>query len=255
MPCQTPVQHTIAAGDSLYRLAITYHTTAQSILRENPHITPYNLRIGQQIAICPGPTYPVPAPYEGPPQSPGSDGGITQAEMALSNDMRRLWQEHVMWTRMLILTMADKLGGEDTATKRLLENPGDLGRVFGRYFGGAAGKAVSDLLTEHLVVGKELIKATVDKNTMAAADANRRWYQNADAIAKAMASLSSHYDQQELQSMLYRHLDLTKQEVGMRLAQNYPADADVYDMISQQANEMADYFTNGIVKQFPRQFQ
>jgi len=45
------IEYTIRAGDTLYRIAQTYNVTVDSILRANPGINPYSLRIGQRICI------------------------------------------------------------------------------------------------------------------------------------------------------------------------------------------------------------
>lgn len=253
MPCQNSVIHILEPDDSLYKLSRIYQTTVQSILHENPGISPYNLRIGHSLTICPGPGY---VPFGGDPNTnPARQTGEMDPNSArkpyvmLSNEMRRLWQEHMLWTRMLILTMVDGLGGEDVATKRLLQNPGDLGRLFGRYFGEQTGNKIENLVADHLKIGKSLIQASIDKNTATAADLDRRWYENADAMANAFAMSSPYYDRQTLQKMLYHHLGLTKQEVELRLAKNYQSDADNYQAIEQQAYNMADYFTQGIAQQ------
>ena len=55
--------YTIKAGDTLYKLAITYNTTVEAIMAINPGINPNNLQIGQVICIPqttpPPPTCPV----------------------------------------------------------------------------------------------------------------------------------------------------------------------------------------------------
>ena len=50
--------------------------------------------------------------------------------------------------------------------------------------------------------------------------------------------------------MLYTHLDLTKNEVSLRLQGKYAEDVANFDRIEMEALEMADYFTMGIVYQF-----
>ena len=47
-----------------------------------------------------------------------------------------------------------------------------------------------------------------------------------------------------------RDLELTTQEVAMRLAGDYKADIEAFDSVEQEALMMADYFTTGIIKQF-----
>lgn len=43
--------HTIRAGDTLYMLARQYKITLDALMRANPSLDPYNLRIGMQICI------------------------------------------------------------------------------------------------------------------------------------------------------------------------------------------------------------
>ena len=51
--------YTIKSGDTIYKLAITYHTTVEAIMRVNPGINPDNLQIGEVICI-PGGIVPPP---------------------------------------------------------------------------------------------------------------------------------------------------------------------------------------------------
>lgn len=48
---QGTMSYTIRSGDTLYLLANRYNTTVEAIMRANPGIDPYNLRIGQVICI------------------------------------------------------------------------------------------------------------------------------------------------------------------------------------------------------------
>ncbi len=45
------ILYTIKAGDTYYKLSITYGVSVSSIIAANPGVDPYNLRIGQQIKI------------------------------------------------------------------------------------------------------------------------------------------------------------------------------------------------------------
>ncbi len=48
-----PILYTIRPGDTLYKLAMQYGTTVQSIIDSNMALNPYSLRVGQQIYIYP----------------------------------------------------------------------------------------------------------------------------------------------------------------------------------------------------------
>ncbi|MDR3207355.1 MAG: LysM peptidoglycan-binding domain-containing protein [Oscillospiraceae bacterium] len=246
MTTQPKLSHVIVPGDSLYKLARTYQTTVPSLLAENPDAAPYNLRIGQRVTVCPGPAYgggaALPMPLSAPPT----------AANALSDEMRRLWQEHVMWTRMLILTIVDGLGGEDAVTQRLTQNPADLGALFAQYYGKPAGDQVARLIAEHLDIGKALFTDAAAQKAAETAEDKRRWYENASEMAQGFKAIEPLYDERDLEAMLYRHLDLTIRELAARQAKNYPLDVQTYDDIAAEAYEMADFFTDGIARRAAR---
>nr|WP_227019136.1 LysM peptidoglycan-binding domain-containing protein [Sinanaerobacter chloroacetimidivorans] len=49
--CPNGMIHTIVAGDTLYALARHHNITLDSIIKANPNLDPYNLRIGMKICI------------------------------------------------------------------------------------------------------------------------------------------------------------------------------------------------------------
>ena len=50
------------------------------------------------------------------------------------------------------------------------------------------------------------------------------------------------------------HLELVKQLVSNRFAANYQREADTFDKARDQIIMMADYFSNGIIEQYPKRF-
>lgn len=248
MVCQNQLSHIIQPGDSLYKIANDYQMTIQEILALNPTLQPYNLQIGAEIIICPGESgMPRPKPV------PDSHMGEMH-RMSLHDDMRLAWEQHVYWTRHVMISIIENLSDQDATVARLMKNPKDIADIYARYYPNAVAKTIEDLLTEHLDIGGKLITALRDGNSVEAAMLNTQWYANADKMAEAFSKINPYYNKDELTKMLYRHLDLTKEEVSMRLAKNYPADIKAFKQIEQEALEMADYFTSGIMKQYPEKF-
>lgn len=175
-------------------------------------------------------------------------------KIELTNDMRSVWEQHIWWTRMVILGITDGLGGLDESTKRLLENPSDMARIFGRFYPPQIQSAIERLITAHLTIGAEVVKAASSKDTAAFNDANARWYKNADDIARAFSGINPYFNEGEIKKMFYDHLDMTTKEAQMRIDKNYAADIMVFDNIQKQALQMADYFAQGIMRQFPDRF-
>lgn len=179
---------------------------------------------------------------------------ITINQLNLMNRMNTLWEQHVFWTRLLIISILNDLGNLEETQNRLLKNPIYIGMLFGRFYGPNVQNIITELLTEHLVVGAQLITTYKNNITEDITRLDKQWYENADKMAKAFASINPHYDENVIRMMLYSHLDLTKKEVALNLEGKFAEDIENFNMIEKQALEMAQYFSMGIVKQFGRMF-
>ena len=230
-----PILYTIKPGDTLYNLAMQYGTTVQQLINTNLALDPYNLRVGQQIYIYP-------------------NYCISLAQVNLLKSMNLAWEQHIMWTRMLLISIAENLKDLDATRTRLLKNPKDIADIFRRFYGNAVANRIEDLLTEHLVIGEKLIVALKNNNQKLASDLNADWYKNADEMAEAFSHINPFYPREAVRNMLYEHLRLTTEEVSARLRKDYTADINAYDMVQKEILNMSQFFVNGIVKQFPNLF-
>lgn len=243
------LSYVIRQGDNLYQLAKHYQTTVPAILSQNPNIDPYNLQIGTSLIICPGENFFMQPNNFNPTLCPNPS-----RQIALVNNMRLVWEQHVYWTRMLLLSIAERLNDMNAVTARILQNPNDIANIFANYYSANIARKIAQLLTEHLQIGAELITALRDGKTAEADKLNREWYINADKMADAFSSINPYYSREDLRKMLYTHLELTTQEVAKRLAKNYPADIEAFNKVETEALMMADYFTSGLMRQFPQSF-
>jgi hypothetical protein len=174
----------------------------------------------------------------------------SRRELELNNTIRKLWSQHVMWTRSFIISTAANLGDLQPVTKRLLQNPGDFANELRRFYGDEKAKAFAKLLTEHLLIAAKLVN-DAKAGDKTAADADRKsWFQNADNLADFLAEINPYWDRQVWRSMLYDHLKITENEAALRLSGQYAADVALYDNIESQALRMADYMIDGIRRQF-----
>ncbi|MDP2892714.1 MAG: LysM peptidoglycan-binding domain-containing protein [Bacillota bacterium] len=239
------VHHTLRRGDTLYRLANFYNTTVDDIRNANPGIDPYNLFIGQVLCIPKNSRYRM---YRQGPKE------ISMAELQLRNALRSLWEQHVEWTRMAILSMANDSPDAPYVTARLLRNAPDMAALLRPLYGDANADNFERLIREHLTIASELVKAAKAGDTAAAAKAEKDWYANADDIAYFLSRLNPYWPQEETRSMLYEHLALTKAEALAILNKEYEKSIELYDRVEQQALGMADVLAMGIVRQFPNMF-
>ncbi len=179
---------------------------------------------------------------------------MKRSKFDLISDMRKVWEQHVYWTRMFLISTAARLDDQAATTARLMRNPKDIANIFENYYGANIANTIESLLVQHLKIGGDLITALRDGRTEDAANLKQQWYKNADQMANAFSRINPYYDMNDLRNMLYTHLDLTTQEVAMRLAGNYPADIQAFDQVEKAVLPMSDYFATGIIRQFPQMF-
>lgn len=179
----------------------------------------------------------------------------TPSKVELNRTLRALWAQHIYWTRLAVNSIVGGLPDTQATLNRLLRNPEDFAAVLAPLYGAAKAAEFAKLLREHLTIAAELVQLLKSGNTQAAADAQKRWYANADAIAAFLAGINPFWSRQEWQKMLYEHLKLLTEEVAARITGNYTENVATNDRIEPQAYEMADVMTEGIVRQFPSVFQ
>ena len=213
----------------------------QDIINTNIALNPYNLRVGQQIYIYPN-------------NMQNNRYWVSNNEVQLLKQMNLVWEQHIMWTRMLLISIAENLKDLDATQARLLQNPRDIANVFKAYYGSAIANKIQALLTEHLTIGKDLIVAIKNNNQEEVNRLSTQWYRNADEMAEAFSSINPFYPKEEVRRMLYEHLRLTTNEVNNRIKGNYAEDIKAYDMVQREILKMSQFFVDGIVRQFNNLF-
>jgi hypothetical protein len=214
-------------------------------------------------------------------QSPGAS-----SRQALVNSMRKLWSDHVIWTRLYIIhatqghngitSAAEKLpvgkmgsavastarstleaiplSDKDAAAGRLLRNQDDIGDAVASYYGADAGKKVTALLKQHIMIAVELVAAAVKGDTKRFEKEDKAWTQNADEIAAFLAAANPNWPLTDLKDLLHLHLELTKREATARIKKDWKADVEAFDDIYNEILNLADALSAGIMKQFPQKF-
>lgn len=171
-------------------------------------------------------------------------------DIALSNAMRRLWQEHIMWSRAFIVSAVDGSKDLDEVVKRLLRNPGDFAKVLEKYYGRRTADEFQALLEEHLLTAGDFFNAVLENDTKKAEEKRKEWYRNADDIAAFFAHINPYWDEEKWKGLMHEHLHMLEELFNARVNHNYAADIAIYDKMEDEALQMADYMTMGIQRQF-----
>lgn len=175
-------------------------------------------------------------------------------DVALRTGMRKLWEDHIIWTRNVIICLVDDAPGGDQATKRLLENQTDIGNAVKPFYGEEGGKKLTALLHDHITIAADVIKSAKSNNTDALNANSKKWSENANDISQFLSKANPNWKLVDMKKMMDDHLKLTTDEVVQRIKKNYDADILAYDKVHTEILEMSDMLTAGIIKQFPDKF-
>lgn len=168
--------------------------------------------------------------------------------------LRKLWSDHVIWTREYIVAAVAGTPDADAAAGRLLKNQEDIGAAVVPYYGQAAGDGLTDLLKQHIMIAVDLVAAAASGDDAAFQKHDQRWSDNAADIARFLAGANPHWPEKDVLDLLALHLQLTKGEAVARLQKDWAADVKAFDDIFTEIMVLADALYDGLVAQFPEKF-
>jgi hypothetical protein len=180
---------------------------------------------------------------------------INPAELRFHDEMRKLWEDHITWTRLAIVSFAAGNSDLQPTIARLLRNQEDIGDAIKPFYGRKAGNALTKLLKEHINGAVDLLVAAKSGDQQQIAAAKDAWYANGREIADFLHQANpKNWARRMMRSMMRAHLDQTLAEASDRLAGDYAADIRDYEKVHHHILEMADELSDGIVAQFPDRF-
>ncbi len=192
------------------------------------------------------------------PMTPGGKSGMKtypKSVVELRMAMRKLWEDHITWTRNYIISALAGLEDAGAVAQRLLANQDDIGNAVKPYYGEEAGKKLAALLRDHILIATEVVKAAKMGNSADLTAAQQKWTANADDLAAFLSGANPHWPKAALADMLHKHLTYTTDEAVSRLKKEWKADVESYDKGHLHMLMFADMLTEGIVKQFPAKFK
>jgi hypothetical protein len=189
--------------------------------------------------------------------SHGSAREVSSAKaLAFHDDMRKLWEDHITWTRLAIVSFAAGLPDFDQTAARLLRNQEDIGNAIKPYYGRRAGNQLTALLKDHIAGAVDLLMAAKAGDDAAFTSAKRAWYANGREIARFLNAASPRFlPLAAVRRMMRGHLDQTLVEASHRLSGDFAADVRDYELVHRHILMMADAISGAIIKQFPGRFR
>ena len=183
-------------------------------------------------------------------QHPAASSGKAR----LREDMRKLWSEHVIWTREYIVAAIDGSPDANAAATRLLKNQDDIGGAVASFYGKDAGDKLTGLLKQHIMIAVDLIAAAKANDQAKYAATDQRWKKNGEEIAAFLSQANPNWPKATLSDMMAMHLATTTKEVVARLNKKWDEDTAAFDAVYTHILHMSDALSDGIIKQFPQKF-
>ncbi|MCA1062610.1 glycosyltransferase [Rossellomorea sp. AcN35-11] len=179
---------------------------------------------------------------------------ITGSRMKAKEEMRILWNDHVIYTRQYMISAVDGLEDQDVVLSRLLQNQKDIGNAIKPYYGEEAGNKLADLLTEHIVLAGKIVDAAKNGKQANVKKLNKEWYRNADDIAGFLSKANPYWSEKALKDLLYMHLQFVTDEAVARINKDWKAHINSFDNGKSHIIQLSDTLSAGIAKQFPEKF-
>jgi hypothetical protein len=88
---------------------------------------------------------------------------LTARQAKFHDSMRKLWEDHITWTRLAIVSFAGGLPDLQATEARLIANQLDIGNAIKPYYGRTAGNRLTALLKEHILSAVALMKTHLDQ--------------------------------------------------------------------------------------------
>jgi hypothetical protein len=184
-----------------------------------------------------------------------STTAVPPKAVALRTSMDKLWEDHITWTRMVIVDFAAGLPDLPNAEARLLRNQVDIGNAIKPYYGRAAGNKLTSLLRQHILEAVPVLQAAKAGDKAKLTAALNAWYANANQIAAFLSKANPHnWPLPMMRAMMRQHLALTTKEAVARLQGNWAADIAAYDQVHGEILQMSAMLSDGIVRQFSARF-
>lgn len=172
----------------------------------------------------------------------------------LKTALRKLWEDHITYTRNFIISALAGLPDQPAVTARLLRNQDDLGDAIKPFYGNPAGARLTALLRAHILIAADVVASAKAGDSAGLAANQRRWSDNGRDLAAFLAGANPYLARARVASMLQRHLDLTTGEVVGRLGNDWAADVRSYDQGHEHMLMFSDVLADAIVRQFPGRF-
>ncbi|MCC6841162.1 MAG: hypothetical protein IT230_13475 [Flavobacteriales bacterium] len=181
---------------------------------------------------------------------------VSGAYLALNQDMRKLWMDHMFWTLSTVDAFYNEPEQLDGKLKRLLNNQVQIGQAIVPYYGQAAGDQLGKLLTAHIQLAVPVLTAAKANDQAALDKGLKAWYANAQEVADLLSAANPQYwPQSATRPALEMHITQTTGYAVDILKGDFSRSIQSFEDALHHMLGLADILSDGITNQFPDKFR
>ncbi|MBR0597193.1 hypothetical protein [Sinanaerobacter chloroacetimidivorans] len=173
---------------------------------------------------------------------------ITYGQMNLINDFRTLWAELTIWERSYIASIAAQFGNDMAVSDRLHRIPSDFKSKLETFYGEVAPERFEFLLTKHITLIQEMVKAQQRGDIEAMNTAITELYKNSDEISTYLAMMNPYWNAAQWRILLDQYLRLTIDQIVALFSGDFSRDIEIYDRLAHHALILGDYMAAGVMQ-------
>lgn len=171
---------------------------------------------------------------------------ISPVEMQIIINSRIFWREQAAWIKSFIDAEYFNLEISEEIFSHLYNIPAKFSNSLRLIFGGVIAEQYGHMLSQNIVLIRELIEAQEDNDVEAMNQIVNDLYLLADQRAAYLDSINPFWDENQWRNLLYTYLYLTIQQGNALLLGDYDGCIRLFDRLLVHADLMGDYFSSGL---------
>lgn len=175
-------------------------------------------------------------------------GNVSKRACDLKMQSRDLWNEHVLYTNLVIKSCIDTLPDQNAVTLRLIRNQDDIASLVRRNLGSHIADTLSELLKDHVNGVLKLTTEMKKGHQLVVTNASDALRRNGKKIAVLLSNgLKGAISTTELEESMNKHIDFVVNQAVARLNKNYEQEVRSLDRGQKQIRGMSDKIADTII--------
>lgn len=177
-------------------------------------------------------------------------GIITEGQLNLIKEIRKFWEQQVMWMRFYIQSAVRDDPDMPAVLNRLFINSRDFYYLLIVFFGRSAAERFASFITAHMSRIVSLIDALKSNDQETVNRLTVELNENASDWAAFLGQMNPYWEETQWRQLLQSFVGQTINEVVAIMSGDYEEGIRIFDNIENVAYEIADYLTKGIIFSF-----